>query len=161
MKFNDGYWLLREGVTARYATEALDLTATPESASLAVLTRRVEHRGSVLNAPTITVELTAPAPDVIAVRAGHFLPVGPPPVAFQLTRSPVEVRVEEEDAVLRLTAGRLAVEASTAGPWELRFLGDGAPLTGSGVKSLAAMSTDEGEFLVDRLSLPVGANVYG
>ena len=36
MKFNDGYWLLREGVTARYATEALDLTTTPESASLAV-----------------------------------------------------------------------------------------------------------------------------
>src|SRR3954449_860160 len=161
MKFNDGYWLLREGVTARYATEALDLTATPESASLSVLTRRVEHRGSVLNAPTITVELSAPAPDVISVRASHFVPVGPETVAFELTPSPVEVTVEEEDAVLRLTAGRLAVEASTAGPWGLRFLGDGAPLTGSGGKSLAAMSTDEGEFMVDRLSLPVGANVYG
>src|SRR3954470_17914170 len=124
MKFNDGYWLLREGVTARYATEALDLTTTPESASLAVLTRRVEHRGSVLNAPTITVELSSPAPDVIAVRAGHFVPVAPASVAFELTRSPVEVRIDEEGAVLRLAAGRLAVEATTAGPWGLRFLGD-------------------------------------
>src|SRR3954470_3226033 len=161
MKFNDGYWLLREGVTARYATEALDLTTTPESASVAVLTKRVEHRGSVLNAPTITVELSSPAPDVISVRASHFVPVGPESVAFELTPSPVEVRVEEDDAVVRLTAGRLTVEAATGGPWGLRFLGNGRPLTGSGFKSLASMSTAEGEFMAERLSLPVGANVYG
>src|SRR3954449_7672508 len=161
MKFNDGYWLLREGVTARYATEALDLTATPESASLSVLTRRVEHRGSVLNAPTITVELSAPAPDVISVRASHFVPVGPETVAFELTPSPVEVTVEEDDGVLRLTAGRLTAEATTTGPWGLRFLGDGVPLTRSGFKSLASMSTPEGEFMAERLSLPVGAHVYG
>jgi len=43
MKFNDGYWLLREGVTARYATEALDVRAGEDSASIAVLTRPVEH----------------------------------------------------------------------------------------------------------------------
>jgi alpha-D-xyloside xylohydrolase len=161
MKFNDGYWLLREGVTARYATEVLEVGTTPHSASLAVLTRRVEHRGSVLNAPTVTVELSAPAPDVISVRASHFVPVGPEPVAFELTPSPVEVTVEEDDAVLRLTAGRLTVEAATTGPWGLRFLGDGVPLTGSGFKSLASMSTPEGEFMAERLSLPVGAHVYG
>src|SRR3954462_8919075 len=161
MKFNDGYWLLREGVTARYATEALEVGTTPQGASLAVLTRRVEHRGSVLNAPTITVELSAPAPDVISVRASHFVPVGPETVAFELTPSPVDVTVEEDDGVLRLTAGRLTVEATTTGPWGLRFLGDGTQLTGSGFKSLASMSTPEGEFMAERLSLPVGAHVYG
>src|SRR3954447_4526229 len=161
MKFNDGYWLLREGVTARDATEALEVGTTPQGASLAVLTRRVEHRGSVLNAPTITVELSAPAPDVISVRASHFVPVGPETVAFELTPSPVDVTVEEDDGVLRLTSGRLTVEATTTGPWGLRFLGDGTPLTGSGFKSLASMSTPEGEFMAERLSLPVGANVYG
>src|SRR3954466_15472593 len=127
MKFNDGYWLLREGGTARYATEALEVGTTPQGASLAVLTRRVEDRGSVLNAPTITVELSSPAPDVISVRASHFVPVGPESVTFELTPSPVEVRVEEDDAVLRLTSGRLAVEAATGGPWGLRFLGNGRP----------------------------------
>src|SRR4051812_3340882 len=153
MKFNDGYWLLRDGVTARYATEALDVRTDADSASVAVLTKRVEHRGSVLNTPTITVELSSPAPDVISVRASHYVPVGPESVAFELTPSPVEVRVEEDDAVVRLTAGRLAVEATTGGPWGLRFLGNGRPLTGSGVKSLASMSTAEGEFMAERLSL--------
>ena len=37
MKFNDGYWLLRDGVTARYASEALDVRTDRNSASIAVL----------------------------------------------------------------------------------------------------------------------------
>ena len=159
MKFNDGYWLLRDGVTARYATEALDVDA--KRGSIAVLTKHVEHRGSHLNTPTITVELSAPAPDVIAVRASHFVQDDPVP-AFALTPSPVDARLERGDDVLRLTSGRLVAEATIAGAWELRFAGDGAPLTGSGTRSLGAMTdTDGGEFMVERLSLPVGANVYG
>jgi alpha-D-xyloside xylohydrolase len=157
VKFNDGYWLLREGVTARYATEALDV----RDGSIAVLTKPVEHRGSHLNTPTITVELSAPAPDVIAVRASHFAEDEATP-AFALTPSPVDARLERGDDTLRLTAGRLVAEASIAGPWELRFTGDGAPLTGSGARSLGAMTADGGdEFMVERLRLPVGANVYG
>jgi hypothetical protein len=39
MTFDDGYWLLRQGVTARCASETLDLATSPDSASLAVLTR--------------------------------------------------------------------------------------------------------------------------
>jgi alpha-D-xyloside xylohydrolase len=156
MKFNDGYWLLRDGVTARYATEAFDL----REGSIAVLTKPVEHRGSHLNTPTITVELSAPAPDVIAVRASHFAEDETTP-AFALMPSPVDARLERDGDLLRLTAGRLVAEAAIAGPWGLRFSGDGAPLTGSGARSLGAMTDARGEFMVDRLGLPVGANVYG
>jgi alpha-D-xyloside xylohydrolase len=162
MKFNDGYWLLREGVTARYATEALDVRAEAERCSIAVLTKPVEHRGSHLNTPTITVELSAPASDVIAVRASHFVSADEAVPAFALTPSPVDARVEREDGALRLVAGRLVAEAAVAGQWGLRFAGDGAPLTGSGVRSLGAMTDAAGgDFMMERLRLPVGANVYG
>jgi alpha-D-xyloside xylohydrolase len=162
MKFNDGYWLLREGVAARYATEALDVRTEADRCSIAVLTKPVEHRGSHLNTPAITVELSAPAPDVIAVRASHFAGVEPDVPAFALEPSPVDARVARDDGVVRLESGRLVAEASVAGPWELRFAGDGAPLTGSGTRSLASMTdAAEGEFMVERLRLPVGANVYG
>src|SRR3954462_5640738 len=107
MKFNDGYWLLRDGVTARYATEALDVRTGPDGCSVAVLTRRVEHRGSHLNTPTITVELSSPAPDVVSVRASHFLPTEPPSVAFELAPGPVDLQVEDDGAALRVTSGRL------------------------------------------------------
>jgi len=162
MKFNDGYWLLREGVTARYATQALDVQAGEDSASIAVLTKRVEHRGSHLNTPTITVELSAPAPDVIAVSARHFDSVDAQKPTFSLTASPVKASVEEGEGTLRLRSGRLTAEAATTGAWGLRFAGDGAPLTASGERSLGSMSdAASGEFMVERLRLPVGANVYG
>src|SRR3954466_11785054 len=162
MKFNNGYWLLREGVTARYATEALDVRTETESFSIAVLTRRVEHRGSHLNTATITVELSAPAPDVIAVSARHFDSVEQATPGFALTPSPVGAAVERDDTTLRLTSGGLTAEAALAGAWGLRFLGDGVPLTGSSVRSLGAMTVaGPGDFMVERLRLPVGANVYG
>jgi len=49
VKLNDGYWLLQEGVTARYATEALDVRMDAATCSIAVLARPVHHRGSHLN----------------------------------------------------------------------------------------------------------------
>ncbi|WP_028058962.1 hypothetical protein [Candidatus Solirubrobacter pratensis] len=55
MKFNDGYWLLRDGVTARYATEAQDVRPEAERCSIAVLTKPFEHSGSHLDTPTIAV----------------------------------------------------------------------------------------------------------
>jgi alpha-D-xyloside xylohydrolase len=156
MKFNDGYWLLRDGVSARYATEALDVRADDDRGSIAVLTRPVEHRGSHLNTPTITVELSAPAPGVVAVRASHFVGADDAP-AFTLTPAPVDARVERGDGVLRLTSGRLVAEAAVSGP----FGADGAPLTESGPRSLGAVTSADGHFMVERLRLPVGANVYG
>jgi alpha-D-xyloside xylohydrolase len=162
MKFNDGYWLLREGVTARYAVEALDVRTEAESCSIAVLSQRVVHRGSHLNTPTITVELSAPAPDVIAVRASHFVSQDEESPRFALTPSPAGARVERDGGTVRLVSGRLTAEAAVAGEWGLRFLGDGAPLTGSGERSLGSMTdAARGEFMLDRLRLPVGANVYG
>src|SRR3954453_13467030 len=112
MKFNDGDWLLREGVTARYATEALDARTSAEGCSVAVLTRRVQHRGSHLNTPTITVELSSPAPDVVSVRASHHAPTTPPSVAFALEHSDVDVDVAWDGDRLRLTSGQLTAEAN-------------------------------------------------
>ena len=57
MKFNDGYWLLRPGVTATYAKEAFAVETSDSTVSVAALSRPVEHRGSHLNTPTITVEI--------------------------------------------------------------------------------------------------------
>src|SRR3954453_1736938 len=129
MKFNDGYWLLREGVTARYASEALDVRSETESASIAVLTRPADHRGPPPNTATIPVGLSAPASDVIAVRASHFVSEVEPSPRFELTESPADARGAAGEGTLRLVSGRLAVEAAVAGEWSLAFTGDGAPLT--------------------------------
>src|SRR5262245_19135624 len=121
MKFNDGYWLLRPGVTAHYAVEAFDVAADAGSVSIAALTRRVEHRGSHLNTPTVTVDLWAAAEDVVGVRASRRVPTGPPTVAFELCPSATDVRVERGTDTVSLRAGALTATATTSGLWGLRF----------------------------------------
>src|SRR3954471_16290741 len=64
----------------------------------------------------------------------------------------------------RYGSGRGGGAQGAAGPGggSLTSSGAAAPLTGSGVRSLASMSdVAHGDFMVERLALPVGANVYG
>ena len=101
MKFNDGYWLLRQGVTATYAKEAFAVETSESTVSVAALTRPVEHRGSHLNTPTITVDLSSPAQDVVTVRASRRVRTTPPEPDFQLHTSSSEVAVESADGQVR------------------------------------------------------------
>ena len=50
MKFTDGYWLLREGVTAAHPVEP------------------IRHRGDLLRGPVVTISAHTPMPDVIGGR---------------------------------------------------------------------------------------------
>jgi alpha-D-xyloside xylohydrolase len=162
VKFNNGYWLLRDGVTARYAAECFDVRTTDATISAAVLGRPVEHRGSHLNTATITVDVSSAIDDVIGVRISHFTPIREPSVRFALNGSEPEVTVERDDHSVSLRSGRLAAHLATSGPWTMSFTGDGRPLTSAGPKSTASMTVDgDGEHMVQRLRLPVGTSVYG
>ena len=161
MKFNDGYWLLRPGVTAHHATEAFDVATTTDTVSIAALTKRVEHRGSHLNAATVTVDLWAAADDVVGVRVASRVRTAPPSVAFELSPAPADVRVEQADDAVSLRAGGLTATAATTGPWDLRFSSATAELTSAGHRSTGAVEVDGEPYVVQRLTLPVGANVYG
>lgn len=65
MKFTDGFWQLRPGVTALYAQEAYDIDVTDDSADGAGLvitapTAVIRRRGDVLNRPVLTTTLSSP-----------------------------------------------------------------------------------------------------
>src|SRR6478609_9281319 len=107
MKFNDGYWLLRQGVTATYAKQAFAVETSDSTVSVAALSRPVEHRGSHLNTPTITVDLASPAHDVVSVRASRRVRTNAPQPDFQLHTTSSEVAVESADSRVSLSAGDL------------------------------------------------------
>jgi alpha-D-xyloside xylohydrolase len=161
VKFNDGYWLLRAGTTAHYASEAFDVAVTAETVSIAALTKRIEHRGSQLNTPTVTVDLWAAADDVVGVRVARRVPTEPPSVTFDLSPSPAEVRVDCDVDAVSLRAGALTATATTSGAWALRFTSAAGELTSAGPRSTGAMEVDGEHYVVQRLALPVGANVFG
>jgi alpha-D-xyloside xylohydrolase len=162
MKFNDGYWLLREGVTARYAVEAFDVQTDATSVSVAALSRRLENRGSHLNTPTITVDLSSPALDVVTVRVSHMVQQTPPGVRFVRNGERPEVLVERGADEVTLRSGRVGASIATAGPWTLRFMGDDRELCTAAARSTGSMTVaGDGDYTMQRLTLPVGASVYG
>ena len=73
MKFTHGLWGQREH-TAIYNSVEVASVSEPQPGTLKVLcaTRHVENRGNTLNQPTITLNVSAPAPDIISCTATHF-----------------------------------------------------------------------------------------
>lgn len=59
MKFTDGYWLMRPGRTARYATEVADIHADDHRMTLYAPVKHVSRRGQTLNSPLRTVRTPA------------------------------------------------------------------------------------------------------
>jgi alpha-D-xyloside xylohydrolase len=167
VKFTDGFWHLRSGVRAAFATEVNDVEVThgPAGAGLRVLapTRHIETRGQTLNSPLITLACTSPAPDVLRVRVTHHagdVEAGP---QFALSESSdTDAEVSVEGSRIELTSGGLSLRLSRDAPWQLDFVGAGRLLTSIGHKGLAAMMTADGaHYMVARLDLAVDEHIYG
>lgn len=188
MKFTDGFWQLRPGVTALYAQEAYDIEATsntPDGPGIVVTapTMVIAKRGDVLNRPVLTTTLSSPAEGVIRVRIAHHeggrrhggfaLPGAKPEGAGEASAS-------ADGGVL--SSGPLTARIAPGAPWNLSFEIDGRRVTGSGHKAQgylrlgaeaqvdrgivgnargAAAAPDETTFVHEQLDLGVGELIYG
>jgi alpha-D-xyloside xylohydrolase len=159
MKFTDGFWQLRPGVRALYAQEAYDLWELNGSLVVTAPTRVIERRGDTLNLPTLTVTLWSPLSGVIGVRIEHFQG-GTHHAGFDLGGTP-QGEIEIGPSAATLTSGDLVATVGRGAPWNLQFSSGDRILTSSGRKSAAYMTTHEGAFVHEQLSLGVGELVYG
>ncbi|ADB30918.1 glycoside hydrolase family 31 [Kribbella flavida DSM 17836] len=163
MKFTDGYWQLRPGLTRLRPAAVESVEATDRTLVAYAPAKQIVGRGDTLNQPLFTVTLSSPAADVIGVRIEHHSGGLPPRPAFALAADedhPVKVEVDEQTA--RLTSGDLTAVLRLDGPWDLRFERDGRPLTDSGARSIGLITDQQGrQYLHEQLALGVGETVYG
>ena len=186
MKFTDGFWQLRPGVTALYAQEAYDIaeTSTADGPGIVVTapTMVISKRGDTLNRPVLTTTLSSPAEGVIRVRIAHHEGVrwhG----GFSLPGAGAgSARVSLGDAGGSLDAGALVARIAPGAPWDLSFEIDGRRVTGSGHKAQGYVRlapdaqvdagivdnarqggspTSATTFVHEQLDLGVGELVYG
>ncbi|MDF2560743.1 MAG: alpha-glucosidase [Microbacterium sp.] len=187
MKFTDGFWQLRPGVTALYAQEAYDIAETdetPDGAGIVITapTMVIAKRGDTLNRPVLTTALSSPAEGVIRVRITHHAG-GRWHGGFTLPgagASTASISVGEEGGVL--DAGSLVARIAPGEPWDLSFEVDGRRVTGSGHKAQGYVRlTDDAQvdrgivgngrqggaaphssaYVHEQLDLGVGEHVYG
>ncbi|MFE2989654.1 alpha-xylosidase [Streptomyces sp. NPDC059262] len=163
MKFTDGYWLMREGVQASYATEIAEARIDDGRLTLYAPVRRVEERGHTLNSPLLTVECWSPAEGVIGIRSTHHAGAAAHGPDFALRTDPDHTsKITRDGTLLELTSGDLSLRLDTDAPWRLDFTADGRVLTSAGSRGTGFALTDDGRHhSLAQLSLGVGELVYG
>ena len=165
MKFTDGYWLMRPGVTARYATEVADLRADEHRVTLFAPVRTTTRRADTLNSPLLTVDCWSPAEGVIGVRVTHHAGAVRRGPEFELLGADPEGKagkVVRDGSVVELSSGDLSLRVDTEGPWRLDFTAGGRVLTSVGARGAGFVTDPEGRhFMLGQLSLGIGELVYG
>ncbi|TYA12120.1 alpha-xylosidase [Paenibacillus faecis] len=163
MKFTDGYWHVRPGVTLNYPVEVRGVRTAPEKLTILASCKKIITRGDTLNTAVLTVNYTSPMPDVIAVELVHHggrLPKGPE-FAKHVDEA-VEVQIENGEEIASLTSGRLSVEVHKNEGWSTHFMYNGKRLTGSGYKSPGHLKMpDQSTYMREQLDLGVGEYIYG
>ena len=163
MKFTDGYWQAREGMHPQFAAQAYDVWPGEGTMTAYAPTKQIVTRGDVLNRTMLTVEYSAPIPDVVTVKVTHH--------AGALDRGPHFATARQDgfvpdvvvaDDVATLTSGSLSVRVHRGESWQVDFVADGRVLTSSLPKSLGVVTDDAGRtYLHEQLSLGINEHVYG
>ena len=163
MKFTDGYWMARDGVTVASPTDIRDIEITEGKLRLYVATRPVRHRGDTLDGPMLTFEYSSPFPDVIRVKVTHFMgEVEKGPFFDLYTQDGFLPDITKNDDTVTFTSGRLSMEIKRSVGWAAEFLYDGKHITGNIQRDTAYLTVDgEGAYMRERLELGIGEYVYG
>ncbi|MFS0726074.1 alpha-xylosidase [Paenibacillus sp. 1P07SE] len=162
MKFSDGYWQMREGVSIQHPVEVRDTIVSEDKLSLHAATKNVVRKGDTLNAALLNAEFSSPIPNVIKVKYTHHAGKRKRGPEFELahdTSHQVTVEQQEEHAVL--TSGDLSVRVGTSA-WGAEFTYQGKPLTRTGHRGAGHIKTaDSGVYFREQLNLGVGESIYG
>src|SRR3954469_16933568 len=162
MKFTDGFWLMRPGVTAAYAAEAYDAEADGGSLTVTAPVRPIRGRGDTLNMPVLAFRFTSPLRDVVGVEVTHFAGTVDRGPHFELASDGSAPHATADGDEWELRNGELGVRLRRGAPWQLDFAAGDRVLTSSGHKSVAfATTADGGHHMLAQLSLGVGEHVYG
>ncbi|KDQ59474.1 glycoside hydrolase family 31 protein [Jaapia argillacea MUCL 33604] len=142
MKFNDGFWLLKDGVKPYFGLQVTQVKQDRDGYSLQVATKPIRHRGDTLGGPLLGVRVHSPSEGIIGVKIDHFKHLDPTPsiplfpddkaiskVSFSKSPASADTSV--------LSAGSVSVEI-TENPYTLTFKSpSGRVLTSAGYKHQA------------------------
>ena len=176
MRFTEGMWRIKEGVTIDWMSN-VERTTTDVNGATLLLNKLQRHRGDTLNSPTITTTISAPMEGVIGVKFVHWggeEDLGP---HYELTKTDHQVKVSaHQGEVLEIGSAPLNLFINTK-PNELgfRYMDDQRKLTSHSSRSIAYVrdvTTSKSKFddalymerqgwMLAALDLGVNEKIYG
>lgn len=160
MKFTDGFWLLRDGVSALHATHLQKVEQSNEGFSALVAPKVVEHRGATLNSALFEFEFSSPASDVIGVRIRHHRG-GEDSLSFELNNQDPKTSFSENERGVEFTSGSLTAKLHHGNAFNLEFIADERVITHQRAKSISIFNDGSAHYLSAQFNLGVGELVYG
>ncbi len=162
MKFTDGFWEFRPGVTPHFAVHVSDIEVAPDALTVYGTTKRLTHRGDTLNIGLLTVRFTSPQANIIRVQITHHKGTRPTLPNFPLQPHPTpDLLIRNEAPFASLTSGDLTVRIDKGENWRVEYWAGSRLLTQSGWRGIGYVDTENGRFIHEQLGLSVGECVYG
>ena len=162
MKFTNGYWRMREGVTPHYAEQVHEVETEADAITVYAPTKKLTGRGDTLNLLLLTIRYSSPMENVIRVKVVHHKGVRQPKPEFTIYEQPnPNIKIANDETSATLTSGNLSVRIHKDENWLVQYLGKDQPITSSGWHGLGYVDTPEGRFMHEQLNLGVGECVYG
>ncbi len=172
MRFSNGCWMHKEGTEVFSPAEVYFTKQEGNFVKLCAPTHKINHRGDTLGGPNLTIRISAPAPEVLRIRADHYMGVLKKGPDFELEMDENNhLTVEEQENMLILHSGSLRLEINKDN-WKMVFYRGNEKITDSGWRDLAYVKTDwkglayddggkHDTYMRERLSLSVGELIYG
>ncbi|WP_420116893.1 alpha-xylosidase [Micromonospora sp.] len=163
MKFTDGYWQLRPGVSVLRPGTVESVEPDDRGFTVFAPAGQINGRGDTLNRPVVTVRFFSPAPGVVGVTIGHHSGGLPREPRFGLdTDGTHPVTVDITGISASLTTGELTVRVALVDGWRVEFKHGDRLVTASTGRSIGIVTDGEGRrYVHERLALGVGETVYG
>ena len=157
MKFNNGAWLMRPGVTSHNCEQIRDVRLSEDRRSLWLFAVGYREEVRSMEGAVLEITVTAPGTDMIRVQTVHHKGQRPKPkFDLNIQNIPLDVTLESSTIVVRSGNTRLVI---TKNPCSFTWYYGEDRLTDT--CTLSHMDTPEGEFLRCQLSVDVGEKIYG
>lgn len=160
MKFTEGYWMVKEGITLNHPRECIDYRKDNQSLELFLPYKSIERRGDTLNIGMTTLRLESPQENIIKVRLTHNDVTSSEP-KFSVNDKNPQITISTEDDYIFET-GDLKARVPKNGEFTLEFYGNNQLLTSSKPRAQAEISDSNGRhYMREQLSLDPYEFVYG
>lgn len=111
MKFSNGCWLLPEGYACFSPAEVYFSKIEKDMVTICAPTEKIMQRGDTLGGVNLTIQITAPYPEVLRIQTFHHMGLKKRTPDFELTESTgSSLTAEENETQLIIHSGSLRMD---------------------------------------------------
>ena len=171
MKFSNGCWLQKEDCACFSPAQIYFTKIEKDRVTLCAPTNKINHRGDTLGGVNLTIQISAPYPEVLRIQTYHHMGLKERMPQFELAAPQNgNLVAEETEKQIIVKSGELCIEIEKESGAFVFWRG-AEKITGSGWRDLAYMKTNwkgsaydkgpEDAYMREQLSISVGELVYG